>query len=256
MAEKLRIFPILSSQLQFSVSPPIFESLATSVLGNAADDSDGFSADLLAVTSQLESDTNLVAAGDSDLADAGFTPGEFAAGNIDPLVQETGVFNSSGDDLLTDLGTDAQVPTTIQPTPTCGTQLTSQDGYQQSACDVGTAAFARHFGGWPKGDCTFTTSTQIFSGEKTHAPFALHIVSADAVFQKLALTFFVPGPPPGENASIEATVNAAKDGHFGAIVGISWPDTRGTQLYKLCIDIVDSATLKSNVQASVLPLKG
>ena len=256
MAEKLRIFPLLKTQLQFDVSTPVFEPLATQILGNAATDSDGFQADLLAVAQQLESDTNLVAAGDADLVAAGFTAGEFAAGNIDPLLQQTGVFNSSGDTLLKELDDDAQVPGTIQPAPDCGTQLTAQDGYQQSACAATGVSFSRHYGGWAKGDCTFTAKVNIFQGEQSHAPTALRVVSADAAFQKLALTFYLPGPPPGEYAYVEATVNSANVGHFEATVEITWPDTRGKQLVKLCVDVVDGATLKSNAQTSVLPLKG
>lgn len=256
MAEKLRIFPLLKTQLQFEVSNPVFESLATQILGNTAADSDGFNADLLAVAQQLESDTNLVSAGDADLAAAGFTAGEFAAGNIDPLVQQTGVFNSSGDGLLKDLGDDAQVPGTIQPAPECGTKLTAQDGYQPSACDATGVVFARHFGGWPKGDCIFAASANIFQGEQSHEPTALRVVSAGEAFQRFDLSYYTPGPPPGGIVDVIAKVNAANAGHFDATVEITWPDARGKQLAKLCIDIVDTSTLQSNVQSSVLPLKG
>lgn len=256
MAERLRIFPILKTQLQFDVSPPIFESLATQVLGNAATDSDGFHADLLAVADQLQSDTNLVTAGDADLAAADFKAGEFAAGNIDPLVQQTGVFNSSGDSLLQELDDSSGLPGSVSPAPDCGTALTAQDGYKQTRCPLETASFARHYGGFPKGDCTFTTKVDIFEGEAVHAPQAIRVVSADAAFKKLELIFYSPGPPPGKFGYVQATVSAANAGNFHAQIEVTWPDYRGKQLANLCIDIVELSST-SNAQASaVLPIGG
>lgn len=256
MAEKLRIFPILSTQLQFSVSPPIFEPLATQVLGNAASDGDGFNADLLAVAQQLDSDTALVSAGDQDLADAGFTPGEFAAANIDPLVDQTGVFNSSGDGLLKELGDDAQVPTDSPPPVKACEPI--RGNYNVPACDFGDTVLDGKFepGIFQFGNCQLTLDTLIHDKAGNElVPLGAAFVTRDAPFLSVKA---IPGASGPNNVLrvIQLAVNATKQGHFQAVVHVPIQTPRSEYYLGVCVDIVDSATLTSNVQISALPLRG
>lgn len=256
MAEKLRIFPILSTQLQFSVSPPIFEPLATQVLGNAADDSDGFSADLLSVVAQLESDTNLVAAGDADLASADFTPGQFAAANIDPVVQQTGVFTVSGDTVLKTLEDSSDLPTDTAPPVTACTPI--QGTFDLPPCDFGnTALDGKVYAGlFQFGFCEITTDTRVVTKANVElVPEGAAFLSNDAAFTKVEI---LPGAGTLDNQPriLRFHITADKQGHFQAVVLVSYNNLTARFIMGVCVDIADSQTLVSKSAVSVLPVQG
>lgn len=256
MAEKLRIFPILKTQLQFDVTPPIFEPLATQVLGNAASDGDGFNADLLAVAQQLESDTALVTAGDKDLADAGFTPGEFAAANIDPLVQQTGTFNSSGDGLLKQLGDDSQIPSsTGQQVAPCG-QVTGN--FDLPACEFSGRILDLKWqaGPWQVGNCKVDARTRFYDADgKIIYIKQIWFIEWQAAFEA-AHPLHDSSDAANLNSVFQMTVNASTKGHYQAVFRID-RDVVGGELYVgVCIDIVNAPELQDRAAQSVLPIQG
>jgi len=256
VAEKLRIFPILKSQLQFDVSPPIFEPLATQVLGNAATDGDGFNADLLAVAQQLESDTALVSAGDQDLADAGFTPGQFASANIDPLVAETGTFNSSGDSLLNNLNDAGQVPS--NPAPTTQPCQQVKGSFNLPACDFPNWKLDLKFNAGPYqvGACKVVIDTTLYDKDHNKLSYkGIGVLQADAAFKSVNWKHDAR-EDPHYYTILELTFDGAKKGHFQAVMRLDTEFPTNQLVLGVCIDIVDSAELQSKVQTSLLPLNG
>lgn len=238
MAGQLRIFPILSTQLQFSVSQPIFEPLAAAVLGNAATPADGFDADLLAVAQQLDSETNAIASADLDLAAADFTPGDFAASNIDPIVQDTGAFTGAGDSVLQELD-DSVVQQPAEP-PTA-----SQGCFPVGS--VGNVVFENIvFPGEvnvdllqiAQGNCTTIRHWQPRFGMKIPLFSAVRLLAGgDASIQSVAIAHDVNSASVPFD-SIEITVSGGTAGTFKADIVVTQKGTGLTCLAHLTLGVV------------------
>lgn len=96
--------PLGAGDLVFSPVPTPFAALTASLLGNAAAESDGFDAELLAVAQDLAGEGDGFAALDQDLAAAAFTPGEFEAAVTGPLASDVGALLQAGQQIIDDLG--------------------------------------------------------------------------------------------------------------------------------------------------------
>lgn len=258
MAEKLRIFPLLASQLQFSVSAPIFEPLAVQVLGNAVTPEDGFDADLQAVVDQLDVDTKAIADADADLASADFVPGEFAAANIDPLISDVGVFTKAGDVIQQELDDSAQVPSAAPPQAESCTFI--QGNFDLPPCDFGNTPVDSIYKPGPMqfGDCKRTLSTNLFGKDGNRRPISsVFFVTHDRVFSNLDV-YHNPENPRFSIADdrVVVDVDGNMKGHFQCVVRAVVRQPSEQYTLGICIDIVDSTDLQGQEAPSVLPLQG
>lgn len=113
---------IPETALLFKPPPPGFAATVADTLGGSLDGTDSFDSDLLAVASSVSDTESGIAALDSDLADAGFTPGDFSATQVTPIAQALADVVTAGDPLLGDvldsIGAAPPVPGVTDPSNT------------------------------------------------------------------------------------------------------------------------------------------
>lgn len=242
MADKLRIFPLTKTQLQYAASQPVFEPLAAQTLGNAASSTDGFDADLLAVANQLSSETNLINAGDSDLADAGFPVGKFAADNIDPIVHDVGAFTSAGDSIKQGLDDSAQIPDSTPP-PAQGCQPADAGSNTQAQAQISFPGPNEVvIGSITKGDCTTQRSALLLDTNRNNLHVeSIRVKEKDAAYQVITLDHYKPDALPAQDRLL-FKVSGANTGRFDAELELTEQKTRRTATLHVVLTVVNAGT--------------
>jgi hypothetical protein len=114
---------LTDSDLGYQPGAATFATLAAATLGDAATDRDGFSEVIAPALHGFDADTAAIPSLDSDLGDAGFTPGDLEASQLAPLAADAQTFVDGTDvsvnALAIDTGQDVSPPPPPPP-PTGG----------------------------------------------------------------------------------------------------------------------------------------
>jgi hypothetical protein len=95
--------PLLSvDQVTVAGPPDEFQQLVAGSVGDISPELDGFDADVLVVAGLLDADTNGLGELDGLLGLMDFTPGDFDAGQIGPVITDAGQVVAGGNALVDD----------------------------------------------------------------------------------------------------------------------------------------------------------